>query len=361
MKGLFILLLFISWFTSINAQVILVPRWDVRTCVPTGITKPETKIGQSADIQPDIALYGWKKISPKQIRTDIKFTIKKLKKKHFDINWEGREKEIISGLNNIAEIQESISLDSFLTRLKAVISTIDDGHTRIVSAKLKRNKSGFKCVMVDEETILLRLPNFTSRWKLKRTLRKFKILKKNPKINRIIIDIRGNLVGYSNLVQDFLENTMTKDFQLFEWTKIKRKNSALEIPVNLVRRIQKYKREGDYFVKRGKLVKVKNQNHIEHKYLLVDSTIISGAMLATYHLKKDGYLVLGSDPSSLFNTFGNNTAVVLPRSGFYLYIATSRLIVDKNSKHRNDDMLHCDYPLINGQIPVGLIENPANK
>ncbi len=109
------------------------------------------------------------------------------------------------------------------------------------------------------------------------------------------------------------------------------------------------------------MVKVKNQNHIEHKYLLVDSTIISGAMLATYHLKKDGYLVLGSDPSSLFNTFGNNTAVVLPRSGFYLYIATSRLIVDENSKHRNDDMLHCDYPLINGQIPVGLIENPANK
>ncbi len=348
----FSLVFFLFWFWGVNAQM----DWH-----PSDATETNTVFAQAIDNQLDSTVKRWETISPRQILRDIKFVKRKLSKKHYNINWEGRQKEIFAQLDDIAEINERVSLDSFLVRLDAVISTIDDGHTRIESTLLAPHTASFKCELVDKETILLRIPDFMHHWQLSITLDEFAQLKENPDVNRIVVDIRGNQGGAIKLVGELLQKTLTEDFYLYRQANLLPKTGLTYMSDVLVKRLQKFRRQGDYFVKKGRLIQAKNKKSFKYKYLLVDSTIISGAMLAAYHYKKDGYMVLGSEPHSLFNTFGNITRVILPKSEFYLYIATMRLIVDENNKFRNRDMLHCDYPLINNELRIGLYESESKS
>ncbi|HHB79988.1 MAG TPA: hypothetical protein ENK85_12215, partial [Saprospiraceae bacterium] len=103
----FSLVFFLFWFWGVNAQM----DWH-----PSDATETNTVFAQAIDNQLDSTVKRWETISPRQILRDIKFVKRKLSKKHYNINWEGRQKEIFAQLDDIAEINERVSLDSFLVR-----------------------------------------------------------------------------------------------------------------------------------------------------------------------------------------------------------------------------------------------------
>jgi len=86
-----------------------------------------------------------------------------------------------------------------------------------------------------------------------------------------------------------------------------------------------------------------NDYDVAHKYVLVDSTMISGSMIAAYHLREDGYKVIGSAPTALFNSFMNPIFFNLPKSKLYLAISTGRFHLDENLNNRADDQLQPDF------------------
>jgi hypothetical protein len=290
-------------------------------------------------------------LSQAEIAEDITFLKRKLSSRHYNLNWEGRKDLILSSLDSVTANHNEITTAFFLYKIEPVLETVDDGHTtgfmfqKADKDKLKRAPNNFSCLDLDSETMLLKIPDFYDKSGLTESLTLFDSLIMRPDISTLIVDLRNNHGGKINLVRRFLGQVLIQNTRLCDGWQMRATIDMLH-PVNMIFLILRgYKKSGKHIIKKGPIVKSRGSFDIKNKYVLVDSTIISGSMLAVYHLKKAGYTVVGSNPTSLFNSFGNSAAINLPNSHLYVGISTARVIVDKNHTDRSADMLYCDIPI----------------
>jgi hypothetical protein len=294
-----------------------------------------------------------KTLDKKEVEKDVRYLKSKLLEKHYNLNWENREAEIISRLDSLVidNSDSELTIERFSENLKEIIQTIDDGHTNVFGFNIDNKRitknvaQNFSCITVDTSTVLIRVPNFTDEKNLKRNLKTLKLLLGNGDCKRIIVDLRTNKGGDVLNVACFLNKILEDDTSLCLSQKVKAKKGLLGVGKNLTLRLKGLIRSGDFFEKKCQKIKGENIYNISKKYVLIDSGIISGSMLATYHLRKAGYIVVGENPNSLFNTFGNAEFINLPSSNLYVSISTARAIVDQNYKKRDDDKLTCDLVL----------------
>lgn len=296
-----------------------------------------------------------KKYSPDQVMTkadlhkDVEFVKAKLIEKHYDLNWENRQNEILDQLDQIVEQNETMSIHDFRTQLESVVNTVDDGHTRILGVKMGDESkfqldTSFLLEEWDDKTIYFKVPTFLNQSLLLRYVNEFGDFYKHKKADRVILDLRGNHGGFSRWVEHFLTKTLENKTQYCVQQSIKKPKGILyHINHFLFRAINGYKLKGDYIVKKCNTIESNLRFNPTRKYVIVDSTIVSGAMIAVYHLKKDGYTVIGSAPKSLFNSFGNAYAQRLPQSNLYIAISSLRIVLDENVNDRYQDMLIPDY------------------
>ena len=127
-------------------------------------------------------------IEPQQIEEDITYLKNKLKDFHYDLNWENREKELMSMLDKVSINNQKYTSEDFKLALAKVLQTIDDGHTSVfgkalsekVARRQYKKKQNFVISPLDSITIYLRVPSFTDQSQLQHTL---KSLKKYRRIN----------------------------------------------------------------------------------------------------------------------------------------------------------------------------------
>ncbi len=286
-------------------------------------------------IQPD------QKLSPSQIQEDIEFVKTKLAEEHYDLDWENRKDIILNELDSLANSPSIVNVHSLKTALESVVNTIDDGHTKIVGIEKHTQKyneinSQYCCTVLNENTVYLKIPTFTNRSKLNKSLEEFKRTVVASNANSVVIDLRNNRGGSTENVNALLKNTLQNETEICIEIKMKKKKGFKNALIN--KRLG-FKRSGDYLVKKCELIKPEFKYNVLNKYLLVDSTIFSGSMIATYHLQKDGYKVLGKPPKSLFNAFGNAYTWSLPNSKLYINISTLKIHLNENFSSREMDML----------------------
>lgn len=290
-------------------------------------------------------------LNQEEIAEDITFLKRKLSKRHYNLNWEGREQTLLASLDSIAVTHANITTLDFLQKIKPVLKTVDDGHTfgfifqEKDKDRLKRTPKHFSCHLLDKETVLLKIPDFRNRSGLVECLTSFDSLSRKPGITTLIVDLRNNHGGNMPLVDHFLQRMITHKTRLCSSFQVKNTFAALNPLNTILNKIRGYNNSNKYFIKKGRLLRIRHSMNIAHKYVLVDSTIISASMLAVYHLKNAGFTVIGSNPSSLFNTFGNPIQVNLPNSHLYVFISTARILVDENHADRSADMLSCDIQI----------------
>jgi len=282
-------------------------------------------------------------LSKADISQDIKFIKRKLLTQHYDLNWEGRQDRIIKALDSLAASTNKINVRSFRKALKPIFEQVDDGHTDVmaeVEMDLLRAKSNkpFQCYLLEKKTAYLKIPHFMDGERLNNVLGTFRHLINEHEAERIVIDLRSNPGGSVEFVRKFLQTTIS-DSRLYCMKQRTRLASGLSLPVKLILRAKGEVQDGFVLLHEYQDVKPSFDFEIENKYLLVDSTIISGSMIAAYHLKEDGYLVIGSAPDALFNSFMNPVFFSLPRSKLYMAVSTGRFHLNENVNNRAEDQL----------------------
>lgn len=288
-------------------------------------------------------------LSKQDIESDIRYIKRKLISQHYNLDWEGRQDNILSSLDSLARVSENITVKQFKNALQPIMEFVDDGHTDVmaeVEMDLQRAKSNqpFECFMLEKNTAYLKVPHFMDPLELNRVLNTFDHLVTEHKAERIVIDLRSNPGGSVNLVRNFLSRTIEEPTQycLSQKTKMV---SGLHPSRKIILLLKGIGKPEDkvYTITKNQEVIATTDYEVEHKYVLVDSTIISGSMIAAYHLKKDGYEVIGSAPSALFNSFMNPIFFNLPKSKLYLSVSTGRFHLDDNLYNRTKDQLFPDF------------------
>ncbi len=275
-------------------------------------------------------------ISPVDVRADIDFLKNTLVKYHYDINWENRKAHIFSDLDQIGNINSSISLDSFENRIAAIINSVDDGHSRIIhQSDINRKSNNFGINRISNSVHYLRISNFLETHKLKEVLVNFKSSFEIKPTEKVLIDIRSNPGGSIENVKYFLSYFLPSKTELYDRLDIKSSNKLYNII--------SYFEEKKYNIKLAKTTGVKNLNGSPEIYLLINNEIASGSMLSSYHLQQNGAYIIGHPPNGLFNTFGNARGHKLPNSKIVYTTATARIFLSKQTPARMEDMLQSDY------------------
>ena len=106
-----------------------------------------------------------------------------------------------------------------------------------------------------------------------------------------------------------------------------------------------YKKSEEYHINKCGTIYADNAIDTENRYLILDDSIYSGGILASFHLEKDGYFVIGPTPDGMCKSFGNNVSYNLPNSKLYINISTLRLKVDENIDNRDKDKIIPDMEL----------------
>lgn len=278
-----------------------------------------------------------KHLAPEQVASDIKDLKRILEKEHYDINWDGKKFSIFSSLDSISKINEPISIDSFEKKLSSIINIIDDGHSKVIhqdsTRRLKRNQFGFQSI--SDSVAYLRIGNFINTESLIRTLENFRLsFNKDPK-EILILDIRSNRGGSSRNVHRTLTYFLPTKTKLYEKIDFRPTSAINWIP----RKIISAKENLKLFKYTGK--KKVDQNF--KIFLWINDSIASGSMLLSYHLKKNGALVIGEVPKGIFSTFGNSYGYQLKNSKIIYTLASARVYVTEKKVERMEDMLIPDY------------------
>ena len=296
----------------------------------------------------------FKDISPTDVRADIDFLKNSLVKHHYDINWENKKDQIFFDLDQIGNMNSSISLDSFENRIASIINSIDDGHSRVIhQSEFKRQTSNFGANRIFETTHYLRIPNFIETNELKEVLVNFKTsFEKHPN-DRILIDIRSNPGGSIENVKHFLSYFLPSKTELYDRLDMK-SSSKFD-------KIISYFLKNKYNFKSSKTTSVKKLKGSPEIYLLINNKIASGSMLSSYHLQQNGAYIIGSPPMGVFNTFGNAMGHKLPNSKIVYTIASIRIFLSKQTPSRMEDMLQPNY-LPNEEMDINqIIEFISNR
>jgi hypothetical protein len=265
-------------------------------------------------------------LSKTDIETDIRFIKRKLISQHYNLDWEGRQDKIIQSLDSLAASSRNITVKAFKKALQPIMDGIDDGHTDVmaeVEMDLRRAKSNqpFECFIIDTSTAYLKIPHFMNSAELNRVLITFDHLLTEHDADRIVIDLRNNPGGSVNLVRNFLSRTI--------------ENSTLYCHSQKTRMVSGLKPA------RKILLRMKATSTPENKvYTIAENEQV---MIAAYHLRKDGFEVIGSAPSALFNSFMNPIFFNLPKSRLYLSISTGRFHLSDNLYNRTKDQLLPDF------------------
>ncbi|MEO1625875.1 MAG: S41 family peptidase [Bacteroidota bacterium] len=284
-----------------------------------------------------------KQLSQNEIAQDIGELTHYLQHAHFDLNWDGKEQDILQGLQTISS--QALSTAELKTKLDAVLRQVDDGHTRIVTAReihrAPKDKRKFTYLSLDEETAYLKIPHFSDRFQLAQILDELQTDQHN--YQRLLIDLRGNPGGNVKHVQYFLRHFTSDSQAICIQQEIKCQKGYMGTVECLDYVLKKgYKKNGRYLTKKCKTKTSKQQKTFAKKYLLVDTKTASGAMLASYHLIENGYTSVGSQPTAIFNTFGNPRTYRLPNSNLWVNISTARVILNEQHNNRQNDQLYCD-------------------
>lgn len=274
-------------------------------------------------------------IMPKEIREDVIQLKEKLLKHHYDLNWEGRQMDIVEALDQIAAIDIPITLDSLESLLSSTVNNIDDGHTRVIhQGKRDIRIETFQATRISTNSIYVRIPNFTEFNELDKAMTKLQEIYNADSGINVIVDLRNNPGGVIDYVNYFLSYFLPSFTPLYDQVDI-RKSGGFGLKNYLLK-----KKEGlDYFRETGKKKLVGNPK----LFVLINEKIASASMLSSYHLKNAGAYIIGKPPKGLFNTFGNSYGHRLSNSKIVFTIATARVLLNKKVPSRMDDMLIPDF------------------
>ncbi len=288
-------------------------------------------------------------LDKKDISSDINFIKRKLITQHYSLNWEGRQVKVFQALDSLAQVSEKLTVKRFKNSLKPILAFVDDGHTDVMSEielDLRKAKSSkpFNCLLLEKNTVYLKVPHFVDPAALNKALDTFDHFLTAHEAERVVIDLRSNPGGSVNLVRQFLSRILESPTQYCLGQKTKMVSGLhLSRKLILLLRGKKSQESKVYILSEEQQVQSFNDYEVAHKYVLVDSTMISGSMIAAYHLREDGYKVIGSAPTALFNSFMNPIFFNLPKSKLYLAISTGRFHLDENLNNRADDQLQPDF------------------
>ncbi len=298
-----------------------------------------------------------------EIKDDVLYLKKNLTENHFNLNWENNEENILSELNSILDSNSDETVKSFEEKLGSVLVQVDDGHTRVFGfekgEKIKLPRHKYVCDSLDQNIIFLKIPSFNSIQSIKKCLEEYKELNTLKEFRTVVIDFRGNKGGRSKYVAHFLEKMESNEVTYYKKFELLKSRGILGSIRNFIKdKFLGYKTTDSTLYRLNHKIEPDREYKFsfQNKIILVDSTIISGTMLATYHLQNDGFKVYGPQPSSLFNTFGNVKLINLPNSNLYVALSRLRLFVNDNYHSRHLDTLKCD-----GDFTIETVKEILNK
>lgn len=292
-----------------------------------------------------------KELSKSEALEDVEYIKSKLSSAHVDINWEGREDIILDQLDQAALACDPCDVKSFEKLLLPIFNTIDDGHSQVFglnenNLKNDNHSSIFASTLLDDQSLYLKIPNFVNDRKLRDGLNNFRKLLHSGDVTRVVIDLRDNQGGSIANVENFLSHTLTENRDLCQEIRKKRRNSFFKSLLDWKYYFKKgYRKSDEYHINNCRKIYTEKVISNEMRYLLVNNSIMSGGTLASYHLEKDGYIVIGTSPKGICNTFGLPISYNLPNSNLYINLSSLRIHVNDNIGNRNDDKIIPDMEL----------------
>ena len=278
-------------------------------------------------------------IQPVDVQDDINQLKNNLESRHFDINWEGKKEEIFASLDEIANIESPISIDSFEVRLGKILNHIDDGHSRVVHQKKGNqvHQNPFSVSSISDSVLYLRIGNFMEGDLLSDVLEEFsfQFRKKRPK--NVIVDIQNNRGGEIGNVVMALSCFLPSKTKVYEKAKLKHSSGIS----GLFSKLHEYSLN----LTINNLTSNRKINGSPHVYVWINDRIASGSMLFSYHMQRNGATILGQQPKGLFNTFGNATRYRLPKSKILYTLSRLRLFLSREVPNRMEDMITPDLPM----------------
>lgn len=276
-------------------------------------------------------------IHPADVQYDINQLKLNLESKHFDIDWEGKKRVIFSSLDEIANIENPISIDSLERRLGSILNHIDDGHSRVVHQKklVKTHQNPFGVNIISDSVIYLRIGNFVNYDLLLPTMEEFLILQRQHPRSAIIIDIRNNRGGDIQIVNAVLSYFLPGHTKIFEKVEVR--------PTTFFARIAYIFGGNKLSQSLSRYTSYKKTSGMPRIVVWINQNIASGSMLFSYHMQKNGATIAGKQPKGVYNSFGNAKSYKLPNSKLIYTLSSMRVFLDTEIPSRMEDMLIPDY------------------
>lgn len=271
------------------------------------------------------------------IQNDINQLKNNLESRHFDINWEGKKEKIFTSLDEIANIDIPITIDSFERRLGNILNYIDDGHSRVIHQKhlVQSHQNPFGVNCISDSVIYLRIGNFVNYDLLLPTLDEFLILQRQHPQSAIIIDIRNNRGGEIQIVNAVLSYFLPGHTKIFEKVEVR--------PTSFFTRITDIFGGNKLRQTFSKYTSNKKISGFPKIVVWINQNIASGSMLFSYHMQKNGARIAGKQPKGVYNTFGNAKLYKLPKSKLIYTLSSLRVFLDTQIPTRMEDMLVPDH------------------
>ena len=277
------------------------------------------------------------RITPEEISQDVEQLRRDLKNKHIDINWEGKQKEIFNDLDELLNIDNPITIDSFEARIDNILENIDDGHSRVIRQDsinaIRPNRFGV--FSINDSMIYIRLGNFVDRAELTKSLRVLERMFQNDEHDELIIDLRWNKGGNLLSVRRALSYFIPSKTKLFKQVKCKPSSTLGFLASKLRHTIH-----NSWFLKKSGKAKISGSPQV---YLWINQEIASGSMIFTYHVQNNGGIVIGEPPKGIYNTFGNAYGYRLKNSRIVYMLASCRLYLSEEKPSRAHDMIIPDH------------------